>query len=200
MTLTRRMTLSRRATALTAAVAATALLAGTGGAVAGSLVTGAQIKDGTIQSRDVKDGALGARDLSAAALSTLRGPAGPTGPAGPAGPAGAPGADGPVGAQGPAGPAGPAGAQGPAGVAGPGSTVVYENRIVRTASQSGEQVAASCPSGTQILGGSILAVSGGYYSLSSERIDPTSNALLVFIGANDGSAEATGTVQLVCLD
>lgn len=67
-------------------VALLALVVATGGsAVAASLITSAQIKDGTVQ----------AKDLSAKARTSLRGKAGPRGPAGPAGGAGATGARGP---------------------------------------------------------------------------------------------------------
>ncbi len=56
-----------------AIIAAIALMAGTGGAVAGSLVTSAKIKDGTIQSIDVKNGTLQSRDISKAARTALAG-------------------------------------------------------------------------------------------------------------------------------
>lgn len=88
------------------------MIGGAGGAVAGSLITGKQIKDGSISSADVKDKSLAAADLAPAAraaLSGQTGPAGTTGPAGPAGPAGAAGARGAQGERGTAGPAGPTG-------------------------------------------------------------------------------------------
>lgn len=62
------------------ASAALCLSAG-GGAVAGSMITGKQIKDGSIT----------AKDLSKKTVAGLRGATGPAGPAGTAGPAGAPG-------------------------------------------------------------------------------------------------------------
>ncbi|GAA1761984.1 hypothetical protein GCM10009795_005520 [Nocardioides hankookensis] len=77
-------------------------LGGTGGAVAGSLITSKQIKNNTITSADIKNKTISKDDLAASALPR----AGAKGPAGPAGPAGA---------AGPAGPAGAAGVQGPAG-------------------------------------------------------------------------------------
>ncbi|GAB4013145.1 MopE-related protein [Nocardioides ultimimeridianus] len=77
------------------------LVAGaTAGATATSLITGAQIKDGTVTGRDVKDGSLSSRDLAASARAQLRGQTGPSGapgspgPTGPTGPSGAPGAPG----------------------------------------------------------------------------------------------------------
>jgi hypothetical protein len=79
------------------------ILAMSGSAVAGSLITGAQIKNGTIQLKDINSKAR-------KALRGKTGPAGPrgaTGPTGPAGPAGGGGGGG--GAVGPTGPAGPAG-------------------------------------------------------------------------------------------
>src|SRR3954452_25284200 len=74
------------------------LVALSGSAVAASLITGKQIKDGTIQTKD----------LAKTARASLKGKAGPAGPAGLAGPIG------------PAGPKGDTGAAGPATVAGPG--------------------------------------------------------------------------------
>jgi hypothetical protein len=78
-------------------VASIALIAATSGsAIAASVITGAQIKDGSI----------GVKDLSKQAVAKLHGARGKTGPRGAAG------------AQGPAGIAGAAGAQGPAGAQG----------------------------------------------------------------------------------
>jgi hypothetical protein len=78
----------------TAAAAIAAALLSAGGATAGTLVTGAKIKDGTVTSRDIKDGSLLAADFKRGQL-----------------PAGAPGRDGVNGRDGAPGPAGP---QGPA--------------------------------------------------------------------------------------
>lgn len=89
-------------------VALLALMLGTvGGAVAGTLITGAQVKDGSLTGADVKNRSLGAVDLSAAAVRSLRGQRGPQGVAGPAG------------LQGPSGLAGPAGTPGTAIFDGP---------------------------------------------------------------------------------
>lgn len=92
--------------AILAVVTLVAVLVGSGGAVAGSLITGKKIKDGTVSTKDVKDGSLQTADLAPATVAGLKGR---TGPAGPTGPAGSPGS---------AGPAGPAGSTGPAGAAG----------------------------------------------------------------------------------
>lgn len=83
-----------------------------GGAVAGALVTSADVKDNTIQSRDLKDGqGVGSADLKPG-LSARIDAGGPQGPQGPQGPKGS------TGAQGPAGPAGEAGQDGADGLAG----------------------------------------------------------------------------------
>jgi hypothetical protein len=88
-------------------VAITALiLATTGSAVAASLITSKQIKDGTIE----------VKDLSRKARSALAAKAGPSGPAGAVGQPGAPGGKG---EQGPQGPKGDEGEQGPKGDTGP---------------------------------------------------------------------------------
>jgi hypothetical protein len=89
-----------------------------GGATAATVVTGADIKNGTITSIDVKDRSLAAVDLSAAARASLKGATGPRGPAGavgPVGPQGDPGAEGATGATGADGATGSTGATGPAG-------------------------------------------------------------------------------------
>jgi hypothetical protein len=62
------------------ALAAGALLLGSaGGATAGALVTGAQIKDGSITGIDVKDRSLATRDLTRPTVRQLRGARGPAG-------------------------------------------------------------------------------------------------------------------------
>jgi hypothetical protein len=73
-----------------AALALFVALAGTATATTYSLITSAQIKNGTIQ----------LADMSSTAKAALRGQRGPAGPAGPAGAAGAAGAAGPAGANG----------------------------------------------------------------------------------------------------
>jgi hypothetical protein len=104
-----------RVGAVVAGASVLVILGGVGGAVAGTLVTSAAIKNETIQARDigpgavtrseVRDGSLGVDDLSAFVQGELAeqaqdgaegpaGPAGQTGPVGPQGPAGADGQDG----------------------------------------------------------------------------------------------------------
>ncbi|WP_134738517.1 hypothetical protein [Nocardioides sp. 503] len=55
------------------------LLASTGGAVAGSLITGKQIKDNTITSRDIKNRTLTGKDLSKKTVASLKGSQGAPG-------------------------------------------------------------------------------------------------------------------------
>jgi hypothetical protein len=86
-------------------------LGGTGGAVAGALITGRQIENGTITTADIKNRTLQVRDLSPAALEAV-GKAGEAGPVGPQGLTGVPGAAGPAGDPGPVGAPGPAGPRG----------------------------------------------------------------------------------------
>ncbi|MBJ7355783.1 hypothetical protein [Nocardioides sp.] len=67
-------------------VAAACLVLGTtSGAVAGALVTGEDIKDGTVTTKDVKDKSLKTSDLSTKTVESLTGPAGAPGAAGPPG-------------------------------------------------------------------------------------------------------------------
>jgi hypothetical protein len=86
------------------------VMATTGSAVAASLITTKQIKDGTIQKKDL-------------AKKTIAGLTGKTGPAGPTGPAGQPGTPGVKGDAGGTGPTGPKGDKGATGD--PGSALGY---------------------------------------------------------------------------
>ncbi len=119
----------------------TLVVGATSGAVAGRLITSADIKDGTITSRDIRDDAIKNKDIAPGAVSwrkslsrptreRIMGLAGAPGPVGEAGPSGPPG---PQGQAGPAGPPGERGPQGPQGLPGadgvgvpgpPGSTFV----------------------------------------------------------------------------
>lgn len=102
-TLPRRRGLQSRSTG--AIVTGTVLLialSSTGGAVAGSLVTGRQIKDGTITTADIKNKTVKKRDLAKGA----RGLPGPRGAAGQPGAEGSVGAAGRPGLQGDTGPRG----------------------------------------------------------------------------------------------
>ena len=97
-----------RGTVVVAAAAVLAVGAGSG-AVAGSLITGKDIKDHSIKAKDldagsvttnkVKNGTLKLKDMS----SEVTGKLGAPGPAGPQGPRGAAGPEGPQGPQGPKG-------------------------------------------------------------------------------------------------
>ena len=89
-------TTTRRAR--TMVLASVALVVGVGGtATAATLITGAQIKDGSVYGRDLANGRVSGTDVRDESLTaadftgSLQGPAGPTGPTGPQGPAGASG-------------------------------------------------------------------------------------------------------------
>jgi hypothetical protein len=137
-------------------------LSASGGAVAGSLITGKQIKDSTITSKDIKNGSLTTQDLSNASVTQLQGQTGPQGPAGEQGAAGE---------TGPAGPAGPAGGQGPQGPAGTNGTngvSGYEMVSATSASVASNalgSVTASCPAGKKVTG------AGAYWLNTDEPIE-----------------------------
>jgi hypothetical protein len=76
--------------ATVAAATAVALAAG-GTAVAASLITGKDVKNGSLTGKDVKNGSLKAKELTSGARRSLRGQKGAKGDTGPAGPAGAKG-------------------------------------------------------------------------------------------------------------
>jgi hypothetical protein len=86
-------------------------LGSAGGAVAGSLITGKQIKNGTVTGADIKNKSITTKDLATSA----RPRAGSPGVVGPPGPAGATGPTGSQGARGATGPAGADGDRGPRG-------------------------------------------------------------------------------------
>jgi collagen triple helix repeat protein len=97
-----------------------AVLVSATSAVAASLITSAQIKDGTIQNRDIHKGTIGLDRLTPGTQALIRehgkagaaGAKGDTGAPGATGAAGAPGAPGAPGVKGDQGPAGPAGKDG----------------------------------------------------------------------------------------
>lgn len=154
--------------ALILTAALTALLVGAGGAVAGSLVTSAQIEDGTIRSVDVADRTLNLRDLKPGARLRLQGQdgeAGADGAAGPAGEAGAPGAPGPV------GPVGATGARGSAGPSGVDGVLGYV--VAYGASQPATEVDLSFSATAEALcPDTTIAVSGGYYFYGDNGANP----------------------------
>jgi len=105
--------LRSRVLAVTAAAGVLVGVGGVGGAVAGDMITG----------HDVKDGTLGMRDLNNYTQNQIdqggeRGPRGRRGPQGEQGPKGDTGPQGPKGDTGPQGPRGPSGPQGPKGDSG----------------------------------------------------------------------------------
>jgi len=88
-----RTVMNRKIAAIAAATIGVLVLTGTGGAVAGSLITSKDIKDGSIKVRDLGPGVQ-------KGLKSTQGPKGNQGNQGPAGPAGSKGDVGPKGDQG----------------------------------------------------------------------------------------------------
>ncbi|MCP9487417.1 MAG: collagen-like protein [Gaiellaceae bacterium MAG52_C11] len=129
------------------AIASLALLFSlTGTAVAGALITGAQIKNNTVstldlannsaRSIDVKDNSLTSVDIHNGALKAIDFAPGQL-TAGAVGPAG------------PAGPQGPSGAQGAQGTSG----LEIVSAVSATSSDVNRQVEISCPAGKKLVGG-----------------------------------------------
>lgn len=139
-------------------VALLLVLASTGGAVAGSLITGKKIKDGTITSADIKNRTLKSNDLSPAAVKTLRGRPGDRGPAGASGTTGPQGTAGPAGSQGTAGPAGPQGERGPAGPKGLTSVRNVTGPMPSSATEATGRV--FCDPEEIAIGGGVIALHG----------------------------------------
>jgi hypothetical protein len=147
--------------ALTVAVAVSA----SGGAVAGSLITGKQVKDGSLTGKDVKNGSLKAADLAPGLAR--RGATGATGAKGDTGPAGVPGAKGDPGAQ---------GAPGISGLEVVSATSVSDSNIYK-------QQAVTCPAGK-------TAISGG--STNAAATQPAPLALVVSQPGRNGIAANAG--------
>jgi collagen triple helix repeat protein len=173
-------TFPRSTPAVILGVAALMILTTTGGAVAGSLITGKQIKDNTVTTKDIKNGTLTSQDLS----STLTAAAGVPGPAGPAGSPGAKGdkgdkgADGTNGANGDVGPRGfSAWDQIPAGVTVTGVVTVDAST---TGATSSDQIAVTLPG---------VAPNG----ISSSKINFAADANT---DTTDDDAECTGTTAV----
>ena len=66
-------------TAAALLLGAALVVSSTGGAVAGSLITGKQIKNGSVSGKDIKDESLKTVDLSADTVAALQGQTGATG-------------------------------------------------------------------------------------------------------------------------
>jgi hypothetical protein len=145
-------------------------------AVAGRLITGADIKNESVTGKDVKNSSLLAEDFAAGQL-----PKGPRGPAGDQGARGAAGAAGPEGPSGPAGPAGPAGPGGPSGPAGPAGS----QSIVTAAYFGGDATAplTASPTGWQFVGPTALISVGAGQRLLGSAMVPlgASTAGLVYL-------------------
>ena len=122
------------------------IVAMSGSAVAASLITSAQIKDGTIK----------LRDISTKARNTLKGQTGPVGVRGVTGLQGAPGANGATGLQGAPGANGATGLQGAPGANGAnGATnvVVRQGTASSVANGVSGIVTAQCNAGERATGG-----------------------------------------------
>lgn len=153
------------------------LFALSGTAVAGALITGANVKNNSLSgldilneslgTKDVRNGSLLPKDFKAGALPAgpqgPAGPAGPAGPQGPAGPNGPAGAKGPQGAKGATGLVGPKGAKGDKGDKGDPGLSGYQVVAKKSAADSQDKiVSVPCPAGKKALGGGALAFDGGY--------------------------------------
>jgi hypothetical protein len=115
------------------------VMATTGSAVAASLITSKQIKDGTIQTKDI----------SKKAQKSLKGKAGATGPQGPAGSAG------PAGPAGAAGAAGAKGDKGDKGDRGPSDAFYTRNSSIQNVGAPDTVVATlNLPAGSFVIHGS----------------------------------------------
>ena len=128
------------------------VVAMSGSAVAASLITSKQIKDGTIQTKD----------LSKKARSALKG-----GARGPAGPEGVQGPQGSKGDPGTAGPAGTAGAPGKDGLIA-SATVQHKSFAPLADGATGTQT-VTCPAGQKAIGGGVRSDAYGVGLVEASR-------------------------------
>ena len=154
-------------------LAPVALVVGVGGtATAATLITGAQIQDGSVYSRDIANGTLTGTDVKDESLT-------PTDFSGSV--------------QGPAGPAGPPGPQGPAGVSG---LQYVTNRLDITAGDTGYW-GAHCPVGKVVLGGGVSSTNA-YYARIVESA-PLDNGAGWWVGLrNQHSSSFAAYAWAVC--
>jgi hypothetical protein len=154
-------------------VAAIALfVALSGGAVAATLVTGADIKNNTVGSADIRNGTITLRDISPSTRTAL---AGRPGPRGIPGPQGIPGSQG---APGGFNPAKVTYVVGPSQSLFPGDIVTVE---------------ALCPAGQRAIGGGHFSIGNNFTSATI----PGGGGWQVSVG-NDTSIEITASAFAVC--
>jgi hypothetical protein len=174
-------------TAAAALLAGALFLSATGGAVAGSMITGKQIKDGSLTGKDVKDGSLASGDLAADTRAVLTGPAGPAGPKGATGATGATGGAGSPGATGATGPVASLGYQ----------IVVGSSPTVVTGSSA--SVSVSCPAGKKAVGAGASWLNNN----TAVQITPSnaglSSTLWFGVGKNTSAGNDNITMSLVCI-
>jgi hypothetical protein len=179
-----------RATPLVIVIAVAALFfSAAGGAVAGGLITGAQIKNNTVSTKDVKDGTLKTKDLSGSARLALAGQDGQDGVDG------APGGPGPAG---PPGPPGTAGTNGTNGTNGSNGVSGYQ-RVTATGpavvAGANTSVGAACPAGKKIVGATSEFV-GGFEGTS---IQFNSDTGATAFGINVGGGADSIRIVVVCV-
>ncbi len=166
-------------------IAAFALvLAFSGGAVAGKLITGKQIKDNSVSTKDIKNGSLQSLDLSASTIAELQ--SGEVGPAGPEGPAGAMGA---TGADGVAGPAGPAGTNGVSGLEYVTGTVIIGAGV-------SDAVTVLCPGSKKVIGA--VADWQSTYLPTATTFNQARNGAIAY-GKNTNAAVDTLRLTISCI-
>lgn len=154
-------------------VALAALVIAAGGtATAATLITGAQIKDGTVTTADIKNGTIRVADLSAAAVNALRG---------------APGVNGLNGVNGAPGP------QGPKGLIDPSKLQIVTGPDVLTNPGDVTLATADCPAGARATGG------GFFSSIDSIGGDLPGFSSWTVLVANQTSIPITVNAYAVCV-
>ena len=198
------------------------------GAVAGTMITSAQIKDQSIQSNDIatagvgtseiRDASILTRDLSQATMDALKGATGAKGDTGAKGETGATGAQGATGATGAQGPTGSRGRRGPQGAPGVANVIAGAGYSHTWAGDKGAQlntIIESCNEGSDTnaggtpydLGGDNkniqVTVSAPYYEELYNEANYGGNirpSEWIVKGYNNGDTDQIVRAWVVCAD
>lgn len=188
---------SRRVTP-TLIIAATCLVLGsTGGAVAGTVITGKQIKNNTVTSVDIKDKSLKTKDLAKGTVKRLKGATGATGPAGADGADGRQGSPGDQGEQGQIGRQGDQGEPGQMGPAGLSQLSYVTATSASVANGQATSVIGACETGK-------TAISAGAEWVANDSspveviADPANPDRWTARGTNNGAATSTLRIRVLC--
>ncbi|MGO4257187.1 hypothetical protein [Marmoricola sp. RAF53] len=184
---------SRTTLSLTLGLTALVVVVAATSAGAATLITGAQIKNGTVTSIDVKDASLQARDFAAGTRAALRGPTGLQGTQGIQGIQGVPGIQGIPGTPGTPGTPGSPGAPGMSNY-----TLVQASGVTTIPAADSGVSRAICPDGRRVIsgGGYLAGGSLANTALTSSMPDAVDgNGTPLFVNSANANAWSVSAVN-----